>query len=43
MVAATSPSSSTHRGSPKHEITPLTPEQARQLIESSVDDRHRAL
>ena len=28
---------------PKHEITPLTPEQARQLIEASVDDRHLAL
>ncbi len=28
---------------PKHEITPLTPEQARQLIESAVDDRHLAL
>lgn len=28
---------------PKHEISPLTPEQARTLIESSIDDRHRAL
>ena len=28
---------------PKHEITPLTPEQARQLIEASDDDRHLAL
>ena len=28
---------------PKHEITPLTPEQARQLIEASADDRHLAL
>jgi integrase len=28
---------------PKHEITPLTPEQARQLIEASGDDRHLAL
>ena len=28
---------------PKHEITPLTPEQARQLIETAEDDRHLAL
>jgi integrase len=28
---------------PKHEITPLTPEQARRLIEAAADDRHRAL
>lgn len=28
---------------PKHEITPLTPEQARQLIEFAVNDRHLAL
>ena len=28
---------------PKHEITPLTPEQARRLIEAAVDDRHLAL
>jgi len=28
---------------PKHEISPLTPEQARQLIEACVDDRHLAL
>jgi integrase len=28
---------------PKHEISPLTPEQAKTLIETSVDDRHRAL
>lgn len=28
---------------PKHEITPLTPEQARTLIEAAADDRHRAL
>jgi len=27
----------------RHEITPLTPEQARTLIESAVADRHRAL
>jgi integrase len=27
----------------RHEITPLTPEQARVLIESAVADRHRAL
>jgi integrase len=28
---------------PKHEISPLTPEQAKALIETSADDRHRAL
>jgi integrase len=28
---------------PRHEITPLTPEQAKVLIETSADDRHRAL
>ncbi len=28
---------------PKHEIMPLTPEQAKTHIETSVDDRHRAL
>jgi integrase len=28
---------------PRHEISPLTPEQARQLIEASEDDRHGAL
>jgi integrase len=28
---------------PKHEITPLTPEQARTLIESAIDDRHLVL
>jgi integrase len=28
---------------PKHEITPLTPEQAKVLIETSAEDRHRAL
>lgn len=28
---------------PKHEITPLTPEQARKLIEASADHRHLAL
>ena len=28
---------------PKHEINPLTPEQARQLIVAAEDDRHRAL
>jgi integrase len=28
---------------PKHEISPLTPEQAKVLIETSVEDRHRAL
>jgi len=28
---------------PKHEITPLTPEQAKRLIETSAGDRHRAL
>ena len=28
---------------PKHEITPPTPVQARQLIEAAVDDRHRPL
>ncbi len=27
----------------RHESTPLTPEQARQLIDASADDRHRAL
>ena len=27
----------------RHEITPLTPEQARQLIDAAIDDRHRAL
>jgi integrase len=27
----------------RHEITPLTPEQARRLIETSADDRYRAL
>jgi integrase len=27
----------------RHEITPLTPEQAKKLIETSVEDRHRAL
>jgi integrase len=27
----------------RHEITPLTPEQAKVLIESAADDRHRAL
>jgi integrase len=27
----------------RHEITPLTPEQAKLLIEKSADDRHRAL
>jgi integrase len=28
---------------PRHEIAPLTPEQARRLIEAAEDDRHRAL
>jgi len=28
---------------PRHEIAPLTPEQAKVLIEKSADDRHRAL
>jgi len=28
---------------PKHGITPLSPEQARQLVESAVDDQHLAL
>jgi integrase len=28
---------------PKHEIRPLTPEQARRLIEAATEDRHRAL
>jgi integrase len=28
---------------PRHEISPLTPEQATRLIETSADDRHRAL
>jgi integrase len=28
---------------PKHEIRPLTPEQARRLLEAAEDDRHRAL
>lgn len=28
---------------PRHEISPMTPEQAKTLIETSADDRHRAL
>ncbi len=28
---------------PRHEISPLTPEQARRLIELAEDDRYRAL
>ena len=41
--AATSPSSSTPPRVPRHEISPLTPEQARRLIETSAKDRYRGL